>query len=100
MKVLLFDFFGVLSTPVYKFVFERYIPEAEQTAWMSKLDDLDLGNLLENELVEQIAKRTGVAESEILEAAKAAPQVNNELFALIENDLKKRFTVGLLTNIP
>lgn len=100
MEVILFDFFGVLSTPVYKYVFEKYISEAEQAVWIKKLDDLDLGNLSESRLVEQIAKHTGIAESEIFEAAKAAPKVNEELFNIIENSLSKRFTIGLLTNIP
>lgn len=100
MKVILFDFFGVLSTPVYKKVIDTYIPESEREAWMKKLDVLDTGELSEEDLRRQLAEEAGVSEEEIRKAVDAAPVRNIELFEFIEQVLKDKYAVGLLTNIP
>ncbi|MBY0539162.1 HAD-IA family hydrolase [Patescibacteria group bacterium] len=100
MKVILFDFFGVLSTPVYKKVIDTYISESERPQWMKKLDLLDSGDLSEDELVRQLAEHAEVAETEIRRAVDAAPVRNTELFSFIEEKLKGKYTIGLLTNIP
>lgn len=100
MKVILFDFFGVLSTPVYKKVIDQFIPEADRPIWMKRLDDLDTGALPEEQLVADLAKAGNVTEEEIWAVANNAPKVNYELFSYIENSLKGKYRVGLLTNIP
>jgi len=100
MKVILFDFFGVLSTPVYKKVIDTYIPEEERAEWMQKLDILDAGELSEEDLSQQLAERSRVSVDEIRKAVDAAPVRNGELFQYIENELKGKYVVGLLTNIP
>ena len=100
MKVILFDFFGVLSTPVYKKVIDQFIAEAERPTWMKRLDDLDAGTLSEEQLVADLAKAGGVTEDEIWAVANNAPKVNYELFSYIEEKLKGKYRVGLLTNIP
>jgi HAD superfamily hydrolase (TIGR01509 family) len=100
MKTILFDFFGVLSTPVYKKVIDTYIPEIDRTKWMKKLDELDMGNLSEEELVLQLATESGASVDEIRAAVDAAPVRNDELFNFIEHKLRPKYSIGLLTNIP
>lgn len=100
MKTILFDFFGVLSTPVYKKVIEKFVPENEHSEWMKKLDILDTGDLSENELVKQISEKSKKSEGEIWTEVNNASKVNQELFNFIENNLKGKYKIGLLTNIP
>ncbi len=100
MKTILFDFFGVLSTPVYKKVIEEFIPENEHSEWMKKLDILDTGDLSEYELVKQISVKSKRSEEEIWTGVNNAPKVNQELFDFIEKNLKGKYKIGLLTNIP
>lgn len=100
MKTILFDFFGVLSTPVYKKVIEKYIPESDWATWMKKLDVLDTGEISEKQLVKQTAEAAHVTEDEIWTEVNNAPKVNYELFDFIEHNLKGKYKIGLLTNIP
>ena len=100
MKTIYFDFFGVIATPVYAKVIKAFIPVEEHEAWMKKLDLLDVGTLTETSLVKRIAERAQTSEKAIWEAVKSAPQVNQPLLRFIKDQLKGRFTVGLLTNIP
>lgn len=100
MKAVLFDFFGVLSTPVYKKVIDGNILEAERAEWMKKLDVLDTGDISETELVQALAERSGAGEEAIRKAVDAAPTRNDELFKYIERELSGKYRVGLLSNIP
>ena len=100
MKTILFDFFGVLSTPVYKKVIEKFVPETEHSEWMKKLDVLDIGDLSEADLVGQLSQKAGVTEEVIWTEVNNAPVVNKELFEYIQNNLKGNYKIGLLTNIP
>ncbi len=100
MKVILFDFFGVLSTPAYKKVIDTYVPEAERAEWMKKLDVLDSGDLSEEALIQALAEKGGVSKKEIQDAVDRAPVRNEELFSFIEAKLKGTYRVGLLTNVP
>ncbi len=100
MKIILFDFFGVLSTFVYMKVIKKFIAEQEQSEWIKKLDVLDIGNISENDLVKQISEKSGVSQDEIWIEVKNAPKVNYELFDFIEKSLIGKYKVGLLTNIP
>lgn len=100
IKTILFDFFGVFSTPVYKTVIEKYIPQEETNTWMKKLDFLDTGELLEKDLVSELAQKASVTEGEIWEMVKNTPQVNYELFDFVEKNLKGNYKISLLTNIP
>ena len=100
MKTILFDFFGVLSTPVYKKIIEKFVPENEQAAWIQKLDALDTGELPENELVRQLSEKSNLSESDIWTEVKNTPKINYELFDFIEKNLKGKYKIGLLTNIP
>ncbi len=98
-KLVLFDFFGVLCTPVYMQVLARFLPAEELPEWKAKLDPLDLGVLSEAELVAQLAERAGVSEDEIWDFAKAIPQINTKLLDYIRETLQSNCKLGLLTNI-
>ena len=78
-KMILFDFFGVISSPVYMQVFDQYIPKEEVSEWEAKLDPLDLGTLPEQELVEQIASKVSTTEKEVWNTVTNVPKINTEL---------------------
>lgn len=100
MKIILFDFFGVISTPVYKIVIEKYLPEHEWSDWMKKLDILDIGDMTENDLVESIAHKAGVQPDTIWQLVNVTPVVNDALLKYIDFQLSPHYQIGLLTNIP
>ena len=100
MKVILFDFFGVLSTPAYMEVIKKFIPAVQQAYWVKKLDVLDSGEITEEQLVAEISAYSQVSPAEIWMIANRAPKLNQKLIDFIKNDLKIKFKVGLLTNIP
>jgi putative hydrolase of the HAD superfamily len=100
MKAIFFDFFGVLSTPPYSPFIKKYLPKAEQLAWLDKLKALDLGELAETELVRQLSRRLGTTEAGIWAEINSTPQPNEALYSFIQRELKTKYTVGLLTNVP
>ncbi len=100
MKVILFDCFGVLSSPVYTNIFKKYVSDtAERQVWIDKLVDLDTGILAESDLIDQISDYTGISTSDLWLEVKNSPVLNYELFDFIKNDLKGTYKLGLLTNI-
>ena len=99
IKVVLFDFFGVLSTPAYKQAIDHYFPDAERREWMRKLDPLDLGELSEEDLIREIAQAAGVGEQEVRNFAFEAPALNAPLIEFIAKYLKPVMRVGIFTNI-
>lgn len=100
MKVMYFDCFGVLSSPILVKIFEKYIDdEDERQTWVDKLIDLDLGTLSEADLIRQLSERTGATEEDIWIDINNTPKLNHELLDYIKNDLKGHYTIGLLTNI-
>lgn len=100
MKTIFFDFFGVLSTPVYMQVIKDFIPEKEQPKWVKKLDLLDNGDISEDYLVKEISEQSGISENKIWSTVFQAPKLNLKLIDFIKNNLKKLYTIGLLTNAP
>jgi putative hydrolase of the HAD superfamily len=100
MKVIYFDCFGVLSSPILVKVFEKYIDdEVERQIWVDKLTDLDLGTLSEDDLIRQLSKRTGATENDIWVDINNMPKLNHQLLDYIRDELKSKYTIGLLTNI-
>ncbi len=100
MKVILFDFFGVLSTPAYMEVIKKFIPITQQDNWIKKLDMLDSGDISEEQLVAEISAYSQASSAEIWFVANSSPKLNHKLVNFIKSDLKAKFQVGLLTNIP
>ena len=100
MKVIYFDCFGVLSSPILVKIFDKYIDdEIERQTWVDKLTDLDLGTLSEDELIRQLSERTGASKEDIWMDINNAPELNHQLLDYIQDELKSKYTIGLLTNI-
>jgi HAD superfamily hydrolase (TIGR01509 family) len=100
MKVIFFDFFGVLSSPIYNQIIDRHLPLPERPVWIKKLDLLDLGIVPEADFVKLLSERTNLPEERIWQEADAAPRFNEDLFTFIQHELKGSYTVGILTNVP
>lgn len=100
MKAIFFDFFGVLSSPIYKQIIDRHLPLPERPMWIKKLDLLDLGIMAETDFVKLLSERTGLPEERIWQEVEAAPRFNEDLFTFIQHELKGRYTLGILTNVP
>lgn len=99
MKVLLFDFFGVLCAPTYYPIIQELLPRVDHDIWLAKLEPLDLGELSETELVAQMSKASGISEADIWERVRARVDINIELLDYIATELKPRVRVGLFTNV-
>src|SRR5262245_42670054 len=100
MKVIYFDFFGVLCEPIYRFVILRHIPGPGGTALVKRLDFLDNGSVTEEEFVKEISALSGVSEADIWAEVHMPPKINKELLEFIDTHLKGTYRLGLLTNIP
>jgi putative hydrolase of the HAD superfamily len=99
-KIVLFDFFGVLSTPCYYPFIKAHINLQEQEYFISELDRLDIGNLTETDLIEILSKSSGINKNDILNEANTNSILNKELITYISKKLYKNIDIGLLTNIP
>lgn len=95
----MFDFFGVLSSPVFAKVIQDSFADHEWNNLYRLLDDLDLGNLTEAGLVKMLSERSGRSMEELWIEVRKAPIINVELLEFINENLNE-FKVGLLTNAP
>ncbi|MBP9817044.1 MAG: HAD-IA family hydrolase [Candidatus Pacebacteria bacterium] len=100
MKAILFDFFGVLWTPVYSPVINERLPEGERAAWVAKLNDLDIGNIPNEEYERALAVAGNMTEEDMRVAVMETPVPNIELFDYIRTNLVGSHTVGILSNAP
>lgn len=100
MKAILFDFFGVLWTPVYSPVINERLPEGERADWIAKLNDLDLGNIPNEEYERALAIAGNMSEEDMRTAVMETPVPNLELFDYIATNLMGSHTVGILSNAP
>lgn len=100
IKVIVFDFFGVLGTPMYGGVIKKHFEEAKWHKWFDSLEkDLDMGIVSEADFNLAVSKEANVAPEVIQKEAYDFSTVNAELFSLILK-LKNKYNVGLLTNAP
>jgi len=100
MKVILFDFFGVLSSPVYSTIFKKYFSdEVECQEWTDKLVDLDLAILSEEDLVTQLSNRLKIPKDTLKAEVNNTPELNQSLINYIRDELKGKYTTGILSNI-
>jgi putative hydrolase of the HAD superfamily len=100
ISAILFDFFGVLSTPAYGQVIEKLLPTDGLAKWQTNFDKLDIGELSEQEFSQLIAQAAHVSELTVSALAASLPQLNRPLFDFVEAELLPRYAVGLLTNAP
>jgi len=100
MKVILFDFFGVLSSPVYSTIFKKYFSdEVECQEWTNKLVDLDLAILSEEDLVTQLSNRLKISKDTLKAEVNNTSELNQSLINYIRDELKGKYTTGILSNI-
>lgn len=96
MRAILFDLFGVLTTPVYSPIIRARLPAEEQARWMERLCETDVGTLTERAFVDALAGELKVSAEELWRTARSTPDA--ELFAFIEERLAGRYIIGMLTN--
>jgi len=96
-KIILFDFFGVLSGSIYTNVIQKFLPEKNYGLWLEKLNDHDKGHFSEDDFVKMISKDSEVPESIIWEEVSRQFNLNIALLLFIKK-IKNKYTTGLLTN--
>ena len=97
-KVILFDFFGVISSEVSPIFFKRYFNEEEAKIVKEEIMSKgDKGELNEEEIYDLIAKKVNEKPLKVKEDFKELIHINYELVNYIK-DLKKEYKVYLLSN--
>jgi putative hydrolase of the HAD superfamily len=97
-KVILFDFFGVISSEVSPIFFKRYFNEEEAKIVKEEIMSKgDKGELSEEEIYELIAKRVNETPLKVKEDFKELIHINYELVSYIK-ELKKEYRIYLLSN--
>jgi HAD superfamily hydrolase (TIGR01509 family) len=98
MKVILFDFFGVICSPTYFPIIQKYLPPAQQQQWFDKIDLLDRGDLSEDDLLRQLSEHVHIPTQTLFGEANAGSKLNQPLIAAATS-LKPTYRIGLFTNI-
>lgn len=97
-KVILFDFFGVISSEVSPIFFKRYFNEEEAKIVKEEIMSKgDKGELSEEEIYDLIAKRVNETPLKVKENFKELIHINYELVNYIK-ELKKEYRIYLLSN--
>lgn len=97
-KVILFDFFGVISSEVSPIFFKRYFNEEDAKIIKEEIMSKgDKGELNEEEIYSLIANRVDVTPLKVKEDFKELIHINAELVSYIK-ELKKEYKVYLLSN--
>ena len=97
-KVILFDFFGVISSEVSPIFFKRYFNEEEAKIVKEEIMSKgDKGELSEEEIYDLIAKRVNETPLKVKEDFKELIHINYELVNYIK-ELKKEYRIYLLSN--
>ena len=97
-KVILFDFFGVISSEVSPIFFKRYFNEEEAKIVKEEIMSKgDKGELSEEEIYDLIAKRVNETPLKVKEDFKELIHINYELVNYIK-ELKKEYRIYLLRN--
>ena len=97
-KVILFDFFGVISSEVSPIFFKRYFNEEEAKIVKEEIMSKgDKGELSEEEIYDLIAKRVNETPLKVKEDFKELIHINYELVNHIK-ELKQEYRIYLLSN--
>lgn len=97
-KVILFDFFGVISSEVSPIFFKRYFNDEDAKLIKEEIMSKgDKGELSEEEIYDLISKRVNITPLKVKEDFKKLIHINNELVSYIK-ELKKKYKVYLLSN--
>jgi HAD superfamily hydrolase (TIGR01509 family) len=99
IQALLFDFEGVLCTPVYQKIIDAHFPPEQRAAWAPKLEQLNLGAVTEEDFITQISTVAQVPRETIVAEVQKAPVLNAELMQYIFK-LRNQCSVGIISNVP
>ncbi len=98
IKVLLFDFFGVISKEVAPIWFSRHFDEAEAKRLKAQVfERADLGLISEDESYDEMEAMTGIPSDTIRREFYELVKIDGELTAYIK-ELRTRTPVYLLSN--
>jgi len=99
-KAIIFDFFGVLSSPVHTAWLKKHsLEDAEEQMQKEFMHPTDLGDITETELFVGISKFDSQTPAEVREEWLELAHINTELVAFITN-LRKHYKIALCSNAP
>ena len=99
-ELIIFDFFGVISSEVFPIWAEKYFSLNEIKIIRKEIiEKSDKGIITEKEMFDQLSKRTGGNSNNILNDWLETAVINSEMISLII-ELRKRYKIALLSNAP
>ena len=97
-RALVFDFFGVISSEVAPFWFEKYFPKEEAKNLKEKyITPADLGKVSSADLFVSLGALVSKTSEEVSEEFQSFIKLNTDIVALIKN-LKPFYKLGLCSN--
>jgi epoxide hydrolase-like predicted phosphatase len=98
MRVIVFDFFGVVCSEIAPFVLPKYMSPEEAVRYKAAVVyDADLGRITQDEMFENLSKIARVPPKQLEAEFWSCVRIDPEIVALIEN-LRTTHRVALLTN--
>lgn len=99
VKVILFDFAGVIGADGYWLWLKETVPDLEnkKSYFQSLSEKIDRADITDQEFIEGISRGTNVPVEIIWKEIFKKIVINTELLNLI-SQLKKKYKIGLLTN--
>lgn len=98
IKAIVFDCFGVLYTD-NKVSLLAHVPLEQHNDIKDVFMGSDYGYIGRSEFLRRVAEITGMSEKEIEDITAHEHRINAQLVDVIEQQLKSRYKVGLLSNI-
>lgn len=99
-KLVLFDFFGVICCEISPYWLKARFPAEKAMEIKNRIvGSADNGEISEREMFERLSKATDVPADVILKEWMECAIIDQEVLKII-NELKKNYTVGLLSNAP
>ena len=97
-NVVLFDFFGVISSEIAPIWFRRHLDDAAADKIKSDIVSLaDVGLITEWEMYERISKQINLPPEQIRDEWQSLIKVDKELVGIIK-EIRKKYPVYLLSN--
>ena len=97
-ELIIFDFFGVISSEVFPIWAKKYFsPNEIKIIRKEIMEKSDKGIITEKEMFDQLSKRTGEDSDKILKDWLETAVINKEMINLII-ELRKKYKIALLSN--
>lgn len=97
-ELIIFDFFGVISSEVFPVWAKKYFSETEIKIIRKEIIEKgDKGIIKEQEIFKQLSEIVGKNSEDILNEWLEIAVINNEMITLIKN-LRKKYQIALLSN--